>query len=165
MDHYVGQIVDKLRELDLYEGGIRIPFIVSWPSKIKPNKTISHTAAFWDIMPTVVELSGNRMNSYTDGISLVPALSGQGKQRKHKYLYWEFHEDGGRQAVLVDHWKLIKLKAKSKQPVFNIYNIKKDPKEIHNLIDQHPKIAKELTAQLEAAHKESSVFPLYSTGR
>ena len=199
MDHYVGQIVDKLRELDLldntiimftsdngahreggadpmffnstaglrgykrdlYEGGIRTPFIVSWPSKIKSNKTVNHPAAFWDIMPTIVELSGNTMDSYTDGISFLPTLLGNGKQKKHEYLYWEFHEDGGRQAVLVDNWKLIKLKAKSKQPIFELYNIKKDPKESHNLINQHPKIAKKLNKQLEAAHKESVVFPLY----
>ncbi|SKB48532.1 Arylsulfatase A [Sphingobacterium nematocida] len=203
MDHYVGQIVDKLRELDLldntiimftsdngahreggadplffnstaglrgykrdlYEGGIRTPFIVSWPSKIKANKTINHTAAFWDIMPTIVELSGNTMDSYTDGVSFWPTLKGNSKQKKHEYLYWEFHEDGGRQAILVNNWKLIKLKAKSKQPVFELYNIKKDPKEIQNLADRYTEIVKKLTVQLEAAHKESTVFPLYPSGK
>lgn len=203
MDHYVGQIVDKLRELDLldntiimftsdngahreggadplffnstaglrgykrdlYEGGIRTPFIVSWPSKIKANKTINHTAAFWDIMPTIVDLSGNTMDSYTDGVSFWPTLKGNSKQKKHEYLYWEFHEDGGRQAILVNNWKLIKLKAKSKQPVFELYNIKKDPKEIQNLADRYTEIVKKLTVQLEAAHKESTVFPLYPSGK
>ncbi|WP_270088029.1 arylsulfatase [Sphingobacterium sp. SYP-B4668] len=199
MDAYVGQIVDKLQELnlldntiimftsdngahreggadpvffnstaglkgykrDLYEGGIRTPFIVSWPSQIKTSKQISHTAAFWDIMPTVVEISGKNMESYTDGISFLPTLTAKGKQKSHDYLYWEFHEDGGKQAVLVDGWKLIKLKVKSEQPHFELYNLKKDPKEVNNLVGQYPKIVKKLTAQLEAAHQESPIFPLY----
>lgn len=201
MDHYVGQIVDKLRELnlldntiimftsdngahreggadpnffnstaglrgykrDLYEGGIRTPFIVSWPSTIKPNQTIGHTAAFWDIMPTVVELSGSKMDSYTDGVSFLPTLKGKGSQKKHQYLYWEFHEDGGRQAILIDNWKLIKLKVKSEQPILELYNIKKDPKETRNLVNQHPDIVKKLAAKLKTAHKESSIFPLYTS--
>lgn len=200
MDEHVGQIVDKLRELDLidntiilftsdngahreggadpiffnstaglrgykrdlYEGGIRTPFIVSWPSKIKSGDTVSHTAAFWDIMPTLVELNGKKMESYTDGISFLPILTGQGQQKPHKYLYWEFHEDGGKQAILMDGWKLLKLKAKSDQPIFELYDIKNDPKESKNLAGFNPKIVKKLVAQLEVAHKESVIFPLYN---
>ena len=199
VDHYVGQIIDKLKDLgllentiimftsdngahreggadpdffnstaglrgykrDLYEGGIRTPFIVSWPTVVKSNTTVDHKAAFWDIMPTLVEISGQQMESYTDGISFLPSLKGSGKQKKHEYLYWEFHEDGGRQAILVDNWKLIKLKVKSAQPIFELYDINKDPQEQRNLIVQYPKVATKLTKKLESVRTENPVFPLY----
>ncbi|WP_343561383.1 arylsulfatase [Sphingobacterium sp.] len=148
---------------DLYEGGIKTPFIAYWPGKITGGKTSSYLGAFWDIMPTMVELAKADKPRYTDGISFVPTLLGKNKkQKQHNYLYWEFHEDGGRQAVRKGDWKLILQKVRSGSPTTELYNLKQDPKEQHNIAEGNPGKVKELGRLIEQAHVESSIFPLTS---
>jgi arylsulfatase A len=89
---------------DLYEGGIRVPFIARWPGKIQPGTQSDHIAAHWDMFPTFCELANVTYEAEIDGISMVPALTGK-KQTAHDYLYWEFHELGARQAVRLNNWK------------------------------------------------------------
>ena len=93
---------------DLYEGGIRVPMIVSWPGKIKQNTHTDHVSAFWDVFPTVSEIAGVDVPNNLDGISFLPTLLGNEKQLNHEYLYWEFHEKGGRQAVRRGNWKAVR---------------------------------------------------------
>src|SRR5690606_35467813 len=125
---------------DLYEGGIRIPFIISWPGTIQAEKNDTHIAAFWDLMPTLSQLAGAEKPRYTDGLSFVPTLLKKGKQQKHPYLYWEFHEDGGRQAVRADRWKLVKQKVKQPgQTSVELYDLEKDPQEKNNVANKYPK--------------------------
>lgn len=81
---------------DLYEGGILTPMIAYWPAVITKPKVSGLTGAFWDFMPTFAAMAGAPAPPHTDGISLLPTLSSNGKQRQHEFLYWEFHEDGGR---------------------------------------------------------------------
>ncbi|PRD48947.1 arylsulfatase [Sphingobacterium haloxyli] len=146
---------------DLYEGGIRVPMLAVWPGKISPANTMSLVAAFWDVLPTLAEVSGVSIPDSTDGISILPTLTGKGKQRKHRYLYWEFHEDGGRQAVRSSDWKLVRLKVKDgSQTIEELYNLKNDPAERDNIIRKHGKIAKKLGKYIDEAHRESPIFPL-----
>ena len=84
----------------VHEGGIRVPLIASWPGKIKPEQTSSHATAFWDMMPTLCEVAGISAPEGADGISFMPELLGK-KQEEHPYLYWEFPEYSGQQAVLM----------------------------------------------------------------
>jgi arylsulfatase A-like enzyme len=71
------------------EGGLRVPFFVRWPGKIAPGDC-DHICAFWDFLPTAAELAGVQPQEDTDGISLVPVLTGRPEdQRQHEYLYWE----------------------------------------------------------------------------
>lgn len=199
MDHYVGEIVQKIQDLgladntiiiftsdngahreggadpdffkssahfrgykrDLYEGGIRIPFIISWPGTIQAEKNDTHIAAFWDLMPTLSQLAGAEKPRYTDGLSFVPTLLKKGKQQKHPYLYWEFHEDGGRQAVRADRWKLVKQKVKQPgQTSVELYDLEKDPQEKNNVANKYPKITAKLLKYVQEAHVESELFPL-----
>ena len=82
-------------KMDLYEGGIRVPFIVRWPGKVKANVISEHVSVQYDIMPTLAELTGGRMQS-TDGISLLPTLLNKShQQQKHEFLYFEYPENGG----------------------------------------------------------------------
>ncbi|MEM7110415.1 MAG: arylsulfatase, partial [Bacteroidota bacterium] len=92
---------------DLYEGGIRVPMIASWKGIIAPHQS-EHVSTFWDIMPTMAELMNTHSPEGIDGISFLPTLTGKGPQQQHEYLYWEFHEKGGRQAIRLGNWKGVK---------------------------------------------------------
>jgi len=147
----------------LYEGGIRTPFIAYWPTKIKENQVTDSQAAFWDIMPTLLSLTETKNTAYTDGISIAPTLLTKGKQQKRDYLYWEFHEEGGRQAVRQGDWKLIVQKVKEPtQTYMELYNLKEDPSESENCAPQNPKKVEQLLQLIKEAHKESALFPLTS---
>ena len=92
---------------DLYDGGIHVPFIASWPGKIPAGTTSDHLSAFWDFLPTMADLTGQPLQQNTDGISMLPTLSSRSGQKQHAGLYWEFHERGGRVAALKDQfWSL-----------------------------------------------------------
>ncbi|MGJ1422045.1 arylsulfatase [Sphingobacterium spiritivorum] len=145
---------------DLYEGGIRTPFIVKWPDKVKPHSTSEFTGAFWDVMPTLLDITGAGKARYTDGVSLVPTLLGKtNEQQQHPYLYWEFHEDGGRQAVRTGDWKAVKLQVKNKQKtVTELYNLKKDPAEKKNVAAENPERVRQLENIMNQAHTANPYF-------
>lgn len=151
---------------DLYEGGIRVPFIVSCPSFIKPGSKSSHPCAFWDLAPTFAQLAGVNINGNTDasvqfetdGLSLVDLWSGK-KARQHDYFYWEFHEQGGRQAVRMGDWKGIRQQAKSDSPTFELYNLADDPSETRDLASEYPDIVRKIEEIMAEAHTPSDIFP------
>jgi arylsulfatase A len=143
---------------DLYEGGIRVPLIVHWPAKITAGKT-DHVSAFWDFMPTFSELIGAAQVE-GDGISFLPTLLGSPNlQRKHNYLYWEFHEQNGKQAVHKGKWKAIKLNANSEEPVLELYDLENDPSEENNLATTYPDSVAMLRSLMERSHSPNQAFP------
>lgn len=145
----------KLRggKRDLYEGGVRTPTIAWWPGKIKPGTTSDHLSAFWDISPTIRELAGAAPQNDTDGYSMVPTLLGKPGQKKHSFLYWEFHEQGGKRAVLKGKWKLIYLKTGTvRNPAPLLYNLDKDPREQRNVAKSNPEIVSELKKIMAREH-------------
>ncbi len=145
---------------DLYEGGIRVPFIAYWPGVVKGGIRNEHVEAFWDLFPTFTELAGIK-SPQTDGISIVNTLKGKGKQKKHEYLYWEFHEQGGKQAARKGDWKAVKLNvAKNPENPIELYNLKNDPSESVNVADRCPKIVADLERIIKDAHQPSPLFPL-----
>ena len=146
---------------DLYEGGIRVPLIVHWPSKVKAGKT-DHTSAFWDFMPTFSELI-NATPVITDGISFAPTLLGlPNLQQKHSYLYWEFHEQNGKQAIRKGKWKAVKLNADSQDPVLELYDLENDPSEENNLATTYPDSVAMLRSLMERSHSQNRAFPFAS---
>lgn len=147
----------------LYEGGIRTAFIAYWPNKIKENQLTDQKGAFWDIMPTLLDLSNTQpaQKYYTDGVSLIPTLLGKGKQEQHEYLYWEFHEEGGRQALRKGDYKLIVQQAKDPaKRYYEFFNVVKDASEKNNLIKKESKKAKKFIEDIKYVRKESELFPL-----
>lgn len=130
---------------DLYEGGIRTPYIVNWPAVIKPGSVSYHVSAFWDFMPTMCELIGADKPEGIDGVSFLSTLTGKGEQKQHDYLYFEFHEQGGKQAVIKDRWKLIHLQVNNpKKEKYELYNLDSDPSEIADVAKLYPAKVKEL---------------------
>lgn len=145
----------------LYEGGIRTPFIAVWPGTIRPGSNSYHMLAFWDLMPTLAELAGAELPEETDGISFAPTLTGRGVQREHPFLYWEFHEEGGRQAVRVGQWKLIRQQVRDTAKTrTELYNLSADPGELRDVSADYPELVEQLTALIEREHEASPDFPL-----
>lgn len=145
---------------DLYEGGIRMPFIASWQGTIKPSVT-NQMAALWDMYPTFLQLAGVSTKKNIDGISLVPALLKQGKQPEHDYLYWEFHENDGRQCVRWKNWKLIKLNVNTTDKAeTELYNLTNDPAEKNNVAAANPAVVAKLNSILKKAHASNGDWPL-----
>lgn len=93
----------------MYEGGIRVPLIAWAPGKVEAGTCSDHISAFWDVMPTLADIAGGEIKGECDGISFAPTLFGGKGQKQHEYLYWEFHERGGRVAVRMGNWKGVKL--------------------------------------------------------
>jgi len=145
---------------DLYEGGIRMPTIVSWPGQVAAGSESDFMSAAWDWLPTFCDLAGVDSPAKTDGVSLLPLLTGQGRQVEHDYLYWEFHERKGKQAIRRGDWKAIRLNvdANPNRPV-KLFNLAEDPGEKNNLAAEHPKIAAELAALMAQARRPSKLFP------
>ena len=139
---------------DLYEGGIRVPFIVRCPGKIKPG-TSDHLAAHWDFLPTAAELAGVAAPKGLDGISMVPELLGK-KQKQHRYLYWEFFERGFQQAIRMGEWKGFRPRPDA---ALELYHLENDPSEQTNVAEAHPQIVKQLETLLASARTDSSLWP------
>lgn len=147
---------------DLYEGGVRAPMIAWWPGKIASGTESSHISAFWDVMPTVAELAGIQAPDNIDGISFLPTLLGEEGQKEHDFLYWEFHEKGGRLAVRKGDWKAVRYDVSKGDRPTELYNLAEDISEENNLADQHPELVKELEEIMKNARTESDVFQFKS---
>lgn len=148
---------------DLYEGGIREPFIAVWPGKIKAGSTSNYTGAFWDLFPTFEDVAGIPLTKNIDGRSILPALEGR-SQKEHEYLYWEFHENNGRQAVRYGKWKGVRLNvSKDQNPPIELYDLEKDPGEQKNIAAQHPDIVRKIAQYMQEAHQPNKDWPLLAT--
>lgn len=145
------------------EGGIRVPFIVRWPGKIKAGTVNDHQLAFYDLMPTFCELAGidnyeekyrnpRLENDYFDGISFAPTLLGKGKQKEHDHLYWEFHETN-MIGVRMGDWKLV-----VKNGNCSLYDLKNDPHEDNNLATSYPDVVQKMKDIIRREHVESPLF-------
>ncbi|HOV78406.1 MAG TPA: sulfatase-like hydrolase/transferase, partial [Sedimentisphaerales bacterium] len=142
---------------DLYEGGIRVPLIARWPGRIAAGSGSDHVSAFWDVLPTCCELAGVPTPKETDGISFLPTLLGQPqRQREHPYLYWEFHEQGKKQAVRMGQWKGVRLNVtKDPQGPIELYNLAEDPGEQNNVASRYPEVVARIETILVAARTPS----------
>jgi arylsulfatase A-like enzyme len=142
---------------DLYEGGIRAPFIVRWPGKVEAGTTTDLVSAHWDVLPTICEIAGVKTPKESDGVSLVPTLTGHADQQKtHDYLYWEFYEQNGRRAARFGDWKAVQygLHQSANAPI-EIYNLANDPHEDHNLASEHPELVTQAKEIFAEAHTPS----------
>jgi len=137
---------------DLYEGGIRTPMLVRWPNKIKAGSSSDHISAFWDIMPTLAEITGAEVPEEIDGLSFLPALLGK-KQEQHDYLYWEFHEQGGKTAVRMGNWKAVKLNInRIPQGETELYDLSTDIGETDDVASSNTEIVKKMEEVMKQAH-------------
>lgn len=151
---------------DLYEGGIRVPFVASWPGKIPAGVESNAIGTFWDLFPTFTALAGIHDHTpYLDGISIAPLLYNKKQRVTHPYLYWEFHESGGRQAVRYGRWKGIRLNVneKGEEVPIELYDIQLDPTEQHNVATAHTDIVAKIAAFMKASHVPDANWPLMAS--
>jgi len=199
LDMYVGQIVDKLKELgvydntiiifssdngphreggadpdffdsngpwrgykrDVYEGGIRVPMIVDWKGHVKEGTQTDFMCSFWDLMPTLRRLIDRKaVIDGMDGVSLMPILTGTKGQQEHPYLYFEFQEMKGRQAVRQGDWKLVHMAIRSDEDYYELFNIAEDPSETTDLSSQYPEKVMKLQKIMAEAHIPNPDFPV-----
>jgi arylsulfatase A-like enzyme len=141
----------------VYEGGIRVPFIVSWPSNSHPGKTFDDPVISFDVFATVLAASGQTMptDKKYDAVDLMPYLTGSQKGVPHERLFWRNARKG--QAVREGKWKLVRP---PNQPV-ELYDLSQDPSESKNLADQEPDVTKRLATAIDTWQSEliDPVFP------
>ncbi len=147
---------------DMYDGGIRIPFIVRWPGKIKAGVVSQHMGYFGDFMATVGELVKVKPPEHLDSMSFLPVLLGDtANQKQHDALYWEFHEKGFNTAVLMGKWKAVRLRRRDAP--LELYDLSKDTGEEFEVASQHPEVVEKIEAYLKASHVDSAEFPVKET--
>jgi arylsulfatase A-like enzyme len=142
---------------DLYEGGIRVPLIARWPGRVAPGSVSSHVGYFGDFFATFAELLGRPTPAGLDSISLLPTLLGRpGEQRDHDYLYWEFYEQGGRQAVRFGPWKAIREPMRN--GTIRLYDLASDLGETKDLAAQRSDLAMRAARYMDEAHVPDPVW-------
>jgi len=144
----------------LYEGGIRVPYIVRWPGKFKAGRTSDLPAVFYDVMPTLCEIAGCPVPKEIDGLSILPTLLGKGEQKNHEFLYWEFPSYGGQQAVRMSDWKGVRQGLRKGATAIQLYNLADDIGEKHDLAAKHPDIVARIEKIMQEQHVPSAIFPL-----
>ncbi len=142
----------KGNKRDLYDGGMHVPMIASWPGKIAAGSESDHISAFWDFLPTMAELTKQDSPENIDGISMLPTLLGKSDQVQHEYLYWEFPAKKGRIAIRKGQWKAVRYDASTDpHSPLELYDLSADPGETVNVAAKHPAIASELRILVENA--------------
>lgn len=144
---------------DLTEGGIRVPMIARWPGVIPAGKVSDQVWAFWDVLPTIAEITQTKAPEKIDGRSAWDALLG--KQLKgERTLYWEFFEKGFQQALRQGNWKAIRPGG---QAPTELYDLSRDPGEEHNLAASNPQVVAKCEALMASMRTDSPDFPTTGT--
>ena len=141
----------------LYEGGIRVPMIASWPGKIESGSGSHHISSFQDLLPTLCEITGAEIPSGLDGLSYLPELLGSENQEEHPYLYWEFPESGGQQAVRMGPWKAIRTGIHKGNLSLELYNLEADIREEFDVATDNPDLIQEMELVMSKEHVPSEL--------
>ncbi|MBT5168944.1 MAG: arylsulfatase [Opitutales bacterium] len=134
----------------LYEGGIRVPFVVRWEGTVKGNQTNNDVIAFWDMLPTLAEVAGVDLVSETDGLSVLDAFLGKPLIEDRDYLYWDYGHSRRRydQAVRLGEWKGIRLGLDNS---VQLYHLGRDPGELRDVAKQNPNMVKRIVEMMNTA--------------
>ncbi len=141
------------------EGGIRVPMVARWPGVVPPASTSDHPSIFYDVLPTLCEVAGIDPPASTDGISFLPALQGRpAEQPKHEFLYWEFPEYNGQQAVRMGPWKAVRMDLKKDESApIQLYNLQNDPREEQDVAAEHPDIVEKARTIMVREHRPATI--------
>ncbi len=145
----------------LYEGGIRVPFLVRWPGKIKAGTKSAFPCYSPDVMPTLAQIAGAKPPDNIDGVSILPYLLDHKKEYSDRFLYWEFYRccNQGRfqQAVRWGRWKAVRKKVGER---LELYDLSNDIGEKTNIAQDHPEIIARIENYLKTARTDSPHWPV-----
>jgi len=143
----------------LYEGGIRMPFIACWPGTIKEGRESDVMGIQYDLMATFADLLGISPPS-TDGISLLPAiLEGEEVRPPREYLYFEFPENGGQIAIRYNKWKGVRYGVKKDRNVaWELYDLEADEREEHDIAISHPALIQRFNEIVRKEHWQPTLL-------
>ncbi|MHC5212000.1 MAG: arylsulfatase [Planctomycetota bacterium] len=144
----------------VYEGGLRVPLVARWPGHVPAGETTDRVAAFWDVMPTLLQLAGRPVPADLDGESLASTLRGEPVRPRSRPLYWELRGYGGQQAVRSGDWKAVRRDLKSGSTAIELYDLARDAGEREDVAGMHPEIVQRLSALMSAQRSPSEAFPL-----
>ena len=144
----------------MFDGGIRVPQIVWGPGVVESGLRTDFVTAFWDFPPTALAFAGLPAVETMDGVSIVPTLTGEPlNQERHDYLYWEFYEQGGKQAVRLGDWKGIRRGVnRDRDAPVALFNLRDDPGETTDVSHEHPAIVARIVHAMDEAHVPSERF-------
>ncbi|VGO11714.1 Arylsulfatase [Pontiella desulfatans] len=127
-----------------YQGGMQCPMIVRWPGRIQPGTETDHLSAHYDFMATLADLIGAEMPKGKDSLSYLPTLLSKPQPKEHDYVIVNnnFNRMGSSALIAKDGWKLVEIDRKKDE--FQLYNIREDNEERHNLEDQYPEKVSDL---------------------
>ena len=142
----------------LYEGALRQAALARWPGKIPAGRVTDEPWAFWDFLPTAIEVAGAKAPAglKTDGLSLVSFLRG-GPAPKRDYFYWELHEAQSLQAARWGDWKAVRNGPQSK---VEVYDLKSDAAERHDLAATRPELVEKALTIFKEAHVDDPLWPM-----
>ena len=161
----IGKLFDqamggKLRgfKRSLYEGGLRQAAIARWPGSVPAGRVCDEPWAFWDFLPTAAELAGTKLpdGKRTDGHSIVAMLKGGGAPQRDCF-YWELHEGRPIQAVRFGDWKAVR---NGPNALLELYNLKTDEGERHDLARERRGIAAQAIALMKREREDHPDWPL-----
>jgi len=144
----------------VYEGGIRVPMLARWPKQIPAGQVTEAISAFWDLMPTILEVAGVESPAPTDGQSLLPVLQGSWSGDPDRLLYWEFPGYGSQQALRQGDWMLLRRGLKKGEAKPELYNLREDISQKTDLAEAHPERVAQMLELMQEEHTPSERFPL-----
>jgi arylsulfatase A-like enzyme len=138
---------------DLYEGGIREPFVIKWPGHIPQNTVNTDPAILYDMMATFADILKVKVPK-NDGVSMLPVITAAtGKYKQHKYFYWEFPGKGRQVAVRIGNWKGIRTGLlQNPNAPWQVYDIATDSAEAQDVAAQHPELVRKFKKIAHKAH-------------
>jgi arylsulfatase A-like enzyme len=142
----------------LYEGGIRVPFLMQWKGVIPAKREYHEPVISTDLLATFTALADAPLpKTKLDSVNLLPYILGDRKGSPHEYLYWR---TGNKQALRLGDWKTVLEPGRNGSEKWQLYNLKSDLSESSDLASIKPEILKSLTDKWNAVNGEM-IAPIY----
>jgi len=138
------------------EGWVRVPTIFSLPGVLPAGHEYHGLIANFDFYSTIARMATPGIPEHCDGVDLIPHLKGDRNDPAHEYLFWLNNQpdDAVRRHLIAVRWKHWRLYRKYRTDPWQLFNLRSDPEEKHNIATQHPEIARQMAAR-HAAWSES----------
>lgn len=142
----------------MWEGGIRVPFIVYWPGRTPSGAVRTDPTYSPDIYATLLDMTGQAPQKGIDGVSLTHSIV-EGQNLKPRNLYFEFRESPSQAVIMEGNWKAIRPRL-GKDKVTELYNLNSDPAESKNMAKEHPELIAKAEKLFLSERFPSKLFPL-----